>query len=91
MTTLVAKWVFEVQQDRYGRVSTKWSVISDDESEYGETEGPLHKAILDAYDGLDITCPLVEDDDLLFLSGYTDPAPGGDPYDNTNSWWTERG
>ena len=71
MAKLVGKWVFEVLQDpQTGTVSTKWSVITDDESEYGEAQGALHNGILAAYDGMGLVSPLLLDNDLLYLSGF---------------------
>jgi len=36
----------------------------------GVTAGPLHDAILEAYDKVGLVCPLVIDPDLLTLGGH---------------------
>lgn len=79
MFNIRAKWEFQVGTDEHGDVLTKWSVWSDEgglttESEHGISQGPLHTAIFDAYDGLGITCPFVLDQDLLRWGGHREEA-----------------
>lgn len=71
----VATWTFMVQHGPHDEIFVEWTVKSGfgEEAifdEDGRTSGGLHLAIMDAYDSIGITCPLVPDRDLLWLGGH---------------------
>mgnify|MGYP007062938144 CR=1 FL=1 len=76
--TFRSRWEFVVSTNPEGDVQTAWTVVSDEqdnlptESEYGVVQGPLHSAILEAYDRMGLICPLTLDPDLLRWGGHSE-------------------
>ncbi len=64
---LLSRWVFEVRYDDDG-VTTYSHVVTRDKEEQHATIGPLHEAIIEAYEAVGLVCPLVVEKDLLKLN-----------------------
>jgi hypothetical protein len=64
-------WAFSVFEADNGDAFTDWAVY-DPGADYlyeGTTNGALPWAVLDAYDHVGLTCPLVVEPDLAHMSG----------------------
>lgn len=74
--THLSTWRFEVHDEGPDGVTTYIAVVDHVTGfeAYHATPGPLHEAVIEAYEEAGIICPLVVDDGLLRLKDSEEPS-----------------